>query len=86
MYHYEDQKDRMKGAICEDLFERRNNGERRKVPACGFAYISTVGWICRREQIRRKGDPDDIAEDVSPKNQIRRGRFQRTAYDAMKAF
>ena len=67
MYHYEDQKEQMKGAIYEDLFERRNNGERRKVPACGFAYISTVGWICRREQIRRKGDPNDIDGDVSPK-------------------
>ncbi len=32
------------------------NGERRKVPAQGFAYISMVGWICRREQCRRKGD------------------------------
>ena len=32
------------------------NGERRKVPAEGFAYISMVGWICRREQCRRRGD------------------------------
>lgn len=30
--------------------------ERRKVPAQGFAYISVVGWICRRERCRRGDD------------------------------
>ncbi len=33
--------------------------ERRKEPGEGFAYVSTVGWICRREQCRRKDDPFD---------------------------
>ncbi len=28
--------------------------DRRKEPFDGFTYISTVGWICRREKIRRK--------------------------------
>lgn len=37
-------------AIC------RRTGERRKLPSDGFAYISTVGWICRRERKRRKTD------------------------------
>jgi hypothetical protein len=30
--------------------------DRRRQPSKGFAYISTVGWICRRERIRRKDD------------------------------
>lgn len=37
-------------AIC------RRTDERRKLPSEGFTYISTVGWICRRERKRRKGD------------------------------
>ena len=32
------------------------NKERRKMPAQGFAYITMVGWICRRERCRRRGD------------------------------
>ena len=28
--------------------------DRRKAPCEGFTYISVVGWICRREKIRRK--------------------------------
>ena len=39
-------------------FERRNGQERRKKPSSGFTCISIVGWICRREQIRRKEEPD----------------------------
>ena len=35
---------------------RSKDGERRKVPSRGFANISVVGWICRREQCRRKDD------------------------------
>lgn len=30
--------------------------ERRKEPSKGFTYISSIGWIDRRERIRRKGD------------------------------
>lgn len=32
--------------------------ERRKRPSNGFTYISAVGWIDRRERLRRKDDPD----------------------------
>ena len=40
-----------------ERIERRHcNGDRRKTPADGFACISVVGWICRREQTRRKDD------------------------------
>ena len=35
---------------------RSKDGERRKVPSRGFAHISVVGWVCRREQCRRKDD------------------------------
>ena len=36
--------------------ERRNGVERRKKASPGFACITTVGWICRREQARRMDD------------------------------
>jgi len=36
-------------------FERRAE-DRRKLPSQGFAYISIVGLICRRERNRRKDD------------------------------
>jgi hypothetical protein len=37
--------------------ERRREADRRREESCGFACISTVGWICRRERTRRKDDP-----------------------------
>jgi hypothetical protein len=37
-------------------FNDRRYIDRRKEPCEGFTYISTVGWICRREQSRRKED------------------------------
>jgi hypothetical protein len=36
----------------------RGGEERRKRPSNGFTYISSVGWIDRRERLRRKDDPD----------------------------
>jgi hypothetical protein len=42
--------------------ERRNRAERRLKPSSGFTCISTVGWICRREKIRRKNDPDTFVD------------------------
>lgn len=38
----------------------RREDDRRKETSEGFAYVSTVGWICRREKIRRKDDPFDF--------------------------
>jgi hypothetical protein len=37
-------------------FGDRRYIDRRKESCEGFTYISTVGWICRREQSRRKED------------------------------
>lgn len=37
------------------LFNRRFP-DRRREPCKGFTYITTVGWICRREKNRRKDD------------------------------
>lgn len=34
----------------------KRESERRVEHQKGFAYISTVGWICRREKCRRKHD------------------------------
>jgi hypothetical protein len=38
-------------------FESRHEKDRRSEPSKGFAYITTVGWIDRRERHRRKDDP-----------------------------
>ncbi len=37
--------------------ENRWEEDRRIEPGEGFTYISTVGWIDRRERLRRKDDP-----------------------------
>ncbi len=37
--------------------ENRCEEDRRREPGEGFTYISTVGWIDRREMLRRKDDP-----------------------------
>ncbi len=34
--------------------EDQREKDRRKELSEGFTYISTVGWICRRERFRRK--------------------------------
>ena len=34
--------------------EHQREDDRRKEACEGFTYVSTVGWICRRERIRRK--------------------------------
>ncbi len=33
---------------------KRGDTDRRQDDCEGFTYVSTVGWICRREQCRRK--------------------------------
>jgi hypothetical protein len=43
--------------VSFDGYEIRQ-GDRRKEPSEGYAYISMVGWFDRREQIRRKVDDD----------------------------
>lgn len=46
---------------CAMAPERRTNGaDRRKTSSPGFMFISTVGWICRREIRRRDTDPAPI--------------------------
>ena len=42
-----------KNKINDD--ERRLN-DRRLCTKKGFTYITMVGWMCRREKTRRKGD------------------------------
>ena len=37
--------------------DSRRKQDRRKKASPGFAYISMVGWICRREKSRRKDEP-----------------------------
>jgi hypothetical protein len=33
---------------------KRTQTDRRQDDCEGFTYVSTVGWICRRERCRRK--------------------------------
>lgn len=49
---------------------RPREGERRKVRSPGMTYISTVGWICRRECCRRS---DDQMDDGLPECSINGG-------------
>ena len=38
---------------CTTPNQDRRNGERRKIKSKGYLYISTVGWMDRRETRRR---------------------------------
>lgn len=40
--------------------ESRLDDDRRTEPSKGFTYISSVGWIDRREKLRRKDDRFDF--------------------------
>jgi hypothetical protein len=62
MYDLGYQEDRMDEIIPNNVLERRTGTERRKASARGFTYISTVGWICRREQFRRNDDSDGVVD------------------------
>jgi hypothetical protein len=44
----------------DHYFENRLEDDRRSEPGQGFTYISSVGWIDRREKLRRKDDPLDF--------------------------
>lgn len=33
--------------------KKRRVKDRRKVDSNGYMYVSVVGWICRREKLRR---------------------------------
>ena len=46
-----------KGAL---YFDVRCGDDRRKAPSAGYVYVSTVGWICRRENFRRSGDDGEV--------------------------
>jgi hypothetical protein len=62
MYDPEYQANQVDETISADLtIDRRSSTDRRKKPARGFMYISTAGWICRREHVRRKDDPEIFA-------------------------
>ena len=38
---------------------KRSGLDRRHDSCEGFAYVSTVGWICRREKTRRETDAEE---------------------------
>ena len=41
----------------DHCLENRWEEDRRREPSEGFTYISSVGWIDRRETLRRRNDP-----------------------------
>lgn len=49
----------VKGCKERNIVDRRALCDRRTWKSEGFAYITIVGWICRREQTRRKNDRFD---------------------------
>jgi hypothetical protein len=65
MYDFGYHNDQMDETTPPDVFERRDGTDRRRAPACGYTYISTVGWICRREQFRRRDDREGFAHRES---------------------
>ena len=44
-----------KGVLKTVHHSDKREKDRRKELCEGYCYISTVGWICRRERFRRKG-------------------------------
>ena len=42
-------------SFSQQICEKRRREDRRRQPSNGFARISVVGWICRRERLRRTG-------------------------------
>lgn len=38
------------------MFSERRHNDRRLCQKKGYTYIPMVGWMCRRENVRRKGD------------------------------
>ena len=44
------------GFVSREIHEKRCREERRRLPSQGYARISIVGWICRRERLRRSKD------------------------------
>ncbi len=41
------------------FLDERCGCDRRKTSSPGYTYVSTVGWICRRENCRRNNDNDE---------------------------
>ncbi len=52
----------MEKSFSQQIREKRRTEERRRQTSNGFARISIVGWICRREKLRRRGDFGHIDE------------------------
>ena len=50
--------------VSSRILKKRSGQERRKDPSRGHTCISMVGWICRREWLRRKDDPDNFTNDI----------------------
>jgi hypothetical protein len=55
--HPENQRDKGKDAGSETIQNERRKEYRRTNESEGYAYIEMVGWMDRRERIRRNDDP-----------------------------
>lgn len=56
--HQKEEKTILGNAGKASAANKRTGGERRKETCEGFTYVSTVGWICRREKSRRQKTND----------------------------
>ncbi|GAB6905810.1 hypothetical protein DESC_590049 [Desulfosarcina cetonica] len=52
--HQKEEKRILGNARKASTANKRTGMDRRQVICEGFTYVSTVGWICRREKSRRK--------------------------------
>lgn len=48
------------GDAYPESYSDHRTEERRKCDSKGYTYISMVGWVCRREQFRRKSDHKNL--------------------------
>lgn len=55
--HQENRQDNKDNACAEPIKGERRENHRRTNECEGYAYIEMVGWMDRRERVRRNNDP-----------------------------
>ena len=55
--HQENRQDKKDNACDKPIQDKRRQDHRRTNESEGYAYIEMVGWMDRRERVRRNNDP-----------------------------
>jgi hypothetical protein len=55
--HHDNWQEQQNDACTESSDQERRKDHRRTNASQGYAYIEMVGWMDRREKIRRNNDP-----------------------------